>query len=56
MKNVHTFISQGQKCAFEKQETILYTTSSPADKKYGSTLPTNYKSETSDTNIWPKQQ
>ena len=29
-------------------------TSSPADKKYGSTLPTNKKSETSDTNIWPK--
>ena len=29
-----------------------YSTSSPADKKYGSTLPT----ETSDKNIWPKQQ
>ena len=35
---------------------VIKHTSSPADKKYGSTLPTNKKSETSDANIWPKQQ
>ena len=46
-----SFIKITKKNLNKKKYRSSPYTSSPADKKYGSTLPTNKKSETSDTNI-----